>query len=404
MTSDAATSLNYTAVPDQAEPTVDAGRIDGLDVLRGFAVLMIFVVNIKMMANGYNHYGDRTLWEGEYDQIIGYLHNVLVHGKFVTIFTALFGAGLALLLAREKPVPRSVVLKRLFWLTVFGAIHLVFIREGDILMQYALVGFIVIAFVKMKGSALLALGLAIQVALFFASVLSPVEYTNIPILWQDGPEMHIEVERIMLGTFTDQVSARIDTMRFYLIDLFIGGRGWIDKVSVMIMGMGLLKTGFLTGQLSATRYFLIGLAGFVSASFLIVFRLIGGADWSFADTALNGLWTLHRFGGAIAWSALAIGLTSVGWKAKAMAAAGRTAFTIYILQSVIGLALFSSLGLGLFGQLTLGELTFVTAITLAAFLIAAPIWLTYFRFGPLEWLWRTLTYGEAQRMRRLQTS
>ena len=361
---------------------------------------MIFVVNIKMMANGYNHYANRFLWEGELSGVIGYLHSVFVHGKFITIFTALFGAGLALMLAREKPVPISIVWKRLFWLTVFGAIHLIFIREGDILMQYALVGFIAVLFVKLNAVTLLALGVAIQAALFVTAMLCPVEYNNIPILWQDGPEMHHEVERIMLGSLSDQVSARLDTLRFYMFDLFIVGRDWIEKLSVMLMGMGLLKSGFLTGDLLPRTYWKLAAAGAVSATGLIGVRLLGIGGTPIEDTIISALWTVHRFGGALFWSALTIGLVAIGWKAGALAAVGRTAFTVYILQSVIGLALFSSLGLGLFGQLTLGALTAITLVVFAAFLVLAPIWLSMFRFGPLEWLWRSLAYGEKQRMRR----
>ncbi|KWV92013.1 DUF418 domain-containing protein [Erythrobacter sp. YT30] len=381
---------------EHQSPTLGASRIDSLDVLRGLAVLMIFVVNIKMMASGYNHYADRTLWEGEYDQVIGYLHSVFVHGKFVTIFTALFGASLALLLAREKPVSLSVVISRLFWLAVFGAIHLIFIREGDILIKYALVGFVAILFVRMSGPTLLALGAALQIVLFVGSILFPVEYNDVPILWQDGPKMHLEVERIMLGSMADQVAARIDAVRFYMWDLLIINRGWLDYLSVMIIGMWLLKNGFLTCQLSPKTYFLLCAVGAACAFGLIAARLLGIGGSPLEDTIINGLWSLHRFGGALFWSALTIGAVAHGWKAQALAAVGRTAFTVYILQSVIGLVLFSSLGLGLFGQLSLRALTLITVAVCAGFLIASPIWLAHFRFGPLEWLWRSLTYSRLQ--------
>ncbi|MEO0365462.1 MAG: DUF418 domain-containing protein [Pseudomonadota bacterium] len=381
-------------------PTTGASRIDSLDVLRGFAVLMIFVVNIKMMANGYNHYADRFLWEGQYDQAIGYLHNLFVHGKFVTIFTALFGAGLALLLAREQPIPLPVVLRRLFWLAIFGALHLIFIREGDILIHYALVGFVAIFFVRLSAVSLIGVGVALQVGLFIAGIIFPVTYEDIPILWQDGPKMHLEVERIMLGTLAEQVSARIDAIRFYMLDLLIFGRGWIDKLSIMIIGMGLLKNGFLKGSLSTKSYWQLAGIGAIAAFGLVGARLIGLGGSTVADLVINVLWTLHILGGALFWSALTIGCVKAGWQARSLAAVGRTAFTVYILQSVIGLALFSSLGLGLFGQLSLASLTVITVVVFVVFLIAAPLWLRRFRFGPLEWIWRSLTYGQVQRMSR----
>ncbi|MEM9324304.1 MAG: DUF418 domain-containing protein [Bacteroidota bacterium] len=100
---------------------------------------------------------------------------------------------------------------------------------------------------------------------------------------------------------------------------------------------------------------------------------------------------VHSYGGALAWSALIVG---------AVAAVGRTAFTVYILQSVIGLLLSSSLGLGLFGQLSLLQLMIITFFVFVFFLVASPLWLRYFRFGPLEWGWRSLTYRKAQPLRR----
>jgi uncharacterized protein len=399
VTAETAATLQREAASGQAAPTSIANRIDSLDVLRGLAVLMIFVVNIKMMANGYNHYADRTLWEGPASGVIAYLHSVFVHGKFVTIFTALFGAGLALLLAREKPLPLAIVLKRLFWLGVFGAIHLIFIREGDIVLKYAIVGVPAIAFVRLEAKPLLLLGIVMQAALAVASITFPVSYENVPLLWQDGPSMHVEVERIMLGSLGDQISARLDSIRFYMFDLFILGRGWIDTLSVMIIGMGLLKNGFLAGKLPLRTYAVVGLGGLACAALLITLRVLDTAS-PLPDAVFEIAWPLHRFGGALFWSALTIAFVANGWQARGLAAVGRVAFTVYILQSVIGLLLFSSLGLGLFGQLSLVQLTLVTVCVLTLQIVASSLWLSRFQFGPLEWLWRSLTYGERQRMRR----
>ncbi|MEM1192903.1 MAG: DUF418 domain-containing protein [Pseudomonadota bacterium] len=185
-----------------------------------------------------------------------------------------------------------------------------------------------------------------------------------------------------------------------MVDLLITGRGWLNTLSIMIIGMGLLKSGFLTGELSLKTYSKLGVAGAVAGSGLIVARMIGVGGSPFGDHLINALWTIHALGGAVFWSALMVGAVVAGWKAQALSAVGRTAFTVYILQSVIGLVLFSSLGLSLFGQLSLGAITMVTAVVFIIFLVAAPLWLSYFRFGPLEWLWRSLTYGKRQKMRR----
>ncbi len=400
MTSSIEAVSKLSATPDLPSPTV-ASRIDSLDVLRGVAVLMIFVVNVKMMASGYNHYADRTLYEGVIAHWIGLLQSWFVHGKFVTIFTALFGAGLALLLAREKPIPLPIVLRRLFWMTVFGGLHLIFLREGDILIWYALVGFLAVPFAKLSGTTLLTVGLALQAVAHIYFNTFPLASTGVPILWDSAPDAHLVVAEIMLGSVGDQVAARIDAAPYYMVDLLVLGGTWIDTLSLMLIGMALLKTGFLSGQLPLKSYFFWGVIGVVVATTVYVLRpvLDGGSDWE--GLILGIASDAHYLGGALTWSAIIVGAVSSGWNATAFAAAGRTAFTVYILQSVIGLALFSSLGLGLFGQLSQGALMLVTLAVWALFLIAAPLWLARFRFGPLEWLWRSLTYGKTQPFRRI---
>jgi uncharacterized protein len=140
--------------------------------------------------------------------------------------------------------------------------------------------------------------------------------------------------------------------------------------------------------------------GLTVALLQYVLPLVFGGDTLWEGHVRGVGYYLHRFGGALVWTSIVVAAVSHGWKAHAFAAAGRTAFTVYILQSVIGLALFSSLGLGLFGQLSLDTLVLVTAGVWVFFLVAAPLWLRSFRFGPLEWLWRSLTYGQVQPLRR----
>jgi len=383
-----------------AGPTTDKQRLDSLDVLRGFAVLAIFAVNIKMMASGYNHYADFRLYEGGIAALIGLLQARLIDGKFVTIFTALFGAGLALLLARDKPVPMTIVVRRLFWLAVFGGIHLIFLREGDILIWYAIAGFLAVPFARLPARSLFAIGIGLQMAAYIYYVAFPLSSPEPTNLWSDAPDAHKHVETIMLGPVSEQIAARIDAARYYMLDIFVLGGVWIDTLGVMLLGMALLKTGFLSGKLSIGSYIRWGAIGLAVGTLVYLLRPFLDADDQIQGRIVSIARYVHRFGGALAWSALVIAAVSRGWKGFGLAAAGRTAFTVYILQSVIGLLLFSSLGLGLFGQLSLGALMLITLAIWLLFLAAAPLWLRYFRFGPLEWLWRSLTYGQLQPIRR----
>ncbi|MEM9314498.1 MAG: DUF418 domain-containing protein [Pseudomonadota bacterium] len=387
----------------QCAPLRDGARLDCLDVLRGFAVLAIFIVNVKMMANGFNHYHDVTQWEGEAAQIIGLLHSRLVHGKFVTIFTALFGAGIALLLAREIPVPRRIVLRRLAWLAVFGGLHLIFLREGDILIWYALTGFLAVPFARSSVPTLVVTGLLLQVAAYTVYVVFPFSVTDAPLLWRLTPNAHEGVASIMLGSPGGMIAARLEAARYYMIDLFLLGGVWIDTLGLMLLGMALLKTGFLGGRQPLKSYLIWGALGLAIASSYYVLRPYLDADTPVQGLVLGVARYAHRFGGALAWSSLIIGLVILGWNGSGFAAVGRTAFTVYILQSVIGLLLFSSLGLGLFGQWSLPVLMIVTLLVWVGFLIVAPLWLRIFRFGPLEWIWRSLTYGEWQPLLRRHT-
>ncbi|MEL7270812.1 MAG: DUF418 domain-containing protein [Bacteroidota bacterium] len=383
----------------QTKPIEGKQRYNSLDVLRGVAVLAIFAVNIKMMANGFNHYRDISLWTGETSQTIGLIHSCFIDGKFLTIFTALFGAGLALLLNREKPVPLATVLRRLSWLVVFAVIHLIFIREGDILIWYALAGFLAIPFAKFPARSLFIIGIGLQVVVFIYYTYIPITAIE-PILWNTAPEAHKEVSNIMLGPVSGQIAARIEAAHYYMLDLFAIGGVWIDTLGTMLLGMALLKSGFLSGKLSIKSYVFWTIAGFTMASAYYLLRPYLDIEDKFQGLIRSILGYTHRFGGALVWSALIVGAVSAGWKSRWLSAVGKTAFTVYIMQSVIGLLLFSSLGLGLFGQLSLLQLMIITLLTWVFFLCIAPLWLRHFRFGPLEWAWRSLTYRKIQPFRR----
>jgi len=351
-----------SSIPVLPKPTQPGNRLDSLDVLRGFAVLAIFAVNIKMMASGFNHYRDIGLYEGVAAPWIGFVHSRLIDGKFLTIFTALFGAGLALLLDRdsESRVP----------------------------------------FARLSARSLFAIGLTLQVTALTYYVAFPVSETVAPILWRATPDAHEEVASIMLGPVGGQVAARIEAAPYYMFDLFLRGGVWIDTLGTMLFGMALIKTGFLGGKLPVRSYVVWGSVGLVIASIYYLLRPFLDAEKQIQGLIRNITGYSHRFGAALVWSSLIIAAVAGGWQGRRLAAVGRTAFTVYILQSVIGLLLFTSLGLGLFGQLSLPQLTATTLVTWAFFLYAAPLWLRYFRFGPLEWAWRSLTYRNAEPLRR----
>ncbi|MBT8471202.1 MAG: hypothetical protein KJN99_01275, partial [Marinicaulis sp.] len=130
-------------------PIGEADRLDYLDILRGLAVLAIFAVNIKAMLAPFPYYSNATLWTGEYDRLVTALQVFFIEDKWRTIFTALFGAGLALIAERtamRDSGSLGLLSRRLFFLFIFGLIHLLAIWMGDILFAYALCGFLAMWF------------------------------------------------------------------------------------------------------------------------------------------------------------------------------------------------------------------------------------------------------------------
>lgn len=399
-------------------PVREAERLDYLDILRGLAVLAIFVVNIKAMLAPFSYYMNATLWAGEFDMTVAAVQAFLVEDKWRTVFTALFGAGLALI--AERAAGRGagslgLLSRRLFFLAVFGLIHLLGIWSGDILFAYALAGFLAMWFRKAGAKALLrwSLGFLFVALLWNAAFnIGPAAVPEVrsevePMLWGSDPDyLALETES-MLGGVGDQFAARLTAASDYIMFYFLAGGHWLETLAVMLAGMWAYRTGFLTGKASARTYAIAAVAGFAAAIALDTTRwtLLNHHDWDFAAYSyLQTLNQLDGYAGAVGYSALAGFLVRAGWRPKAVAAAGRMAFTNYIACSLIGTTLANGHAFGLFGSLTNLQLMGIVIATWAAILIWSPLWLARFRFGPLEWLWRSLTYGRVQPFLRAEPS
>lgn len=152
-----------------------------------------------------------------------------------------------------------------------------------------------------------------------------------------------------------------------MFDLFVIGGIWLDTLSVMLIGMGLLKTGFLTGQLANRTYFIFGAIGVGVLIMLYTLRYFLSGDTTWETSIMDVVRHIRYFAGSFLWITIIVLAVKNGWRARALAAVGKTAFTIYILQSVIGLLLFSSLGLGLFGHLSRDTLMVITVSVFYSF-------------------------------------
>lgn len=398
-------------------PVGERERLDYLDILRGLAVLAIFVVNIKAMFAPFPYYMNATLWPGEFDMTVAAIQAFLVEDKWRTIFTALFGAGLALIAERSAARGAgslALLSRRLFFLALFGLFHLLCIWGGDILFPYAVSGFLAMWFRRAGAKTLIrwSIGcLAVAVLWNAAFAIGPAVIPEVraevePMLWGSDPAFLQSETESMLGSIGAQFEARLKSAsEFILLYMFAGGF-WLTTLGIMLAGMWGYRTGFLTGAAPSGTYKRTAVIGLGTAFAFDVIRwtVINVSGWDFAAFSyVQILNQLDGFAGAIGYAGLVGWLVRSGWRPKAVAATGRMAFTNYIACSLIGTTLANGHGFGLFGSLTNLQLMLIVFAVWTAILIWSPLWLARFRFGPLEWLWRSLTYGKIQTFRQEAT-
>ncbi|MEM8984343.1 MAG: hypothetical protein AAGC71_15030, partial [Pseudomonadota bacterium] len=238
-------------------PISPRDRIGYLDLLRGLAVMAIFVVNIKAMVMPYSFYLNPSLWPAATDQLIALVQKYAVDDKWRTIFTALYGAGLMMMWERlaARRASRGVLFRRTAWLSLFGAFHLFGLWMGDILLMYGLVGFLAILFVRrstrtllVTSAIVLALGTA-WVCLFAAGpVFEPELRAELkPLFWAPSAELIAEEMARQNGPMWPRLSNRMIEALDYLLFYFLLGGFWAVTLGLMLAGMALYRTGLLRG-------------------------------------------------------------------------------------------------------------------------------------------------------------
>ena len=387
-------------------------RIEVIDVLRGLAVCGILIGNMQWNT-GYG-FMPPTLEQLTpiYDRITHYLVHVFVEGKFYSIFSFLFGFGFALQIARADmrgDRKASVFKRRLFWLLVIGLIH-AFIWAGDILSVYALMGFILLLFRRKTDRSLFNWSL----------ILIAVPIVTYLLMWL----------LISISAPADVVAqvdnAQADMWRHEVE--FIPTHGFVDITTGYNLQMLAGRWAGLIIQMRLPKIlamFLLGCLAYRKGYFqnipqhralirqLMIYGLVGGLilnvmfAW-FSHSEADIPPTLSGFVGVVTYAigvpALAlgvIGLVVTLWQFEpwrkvlgVFAPVGRMALTNYLTQTVVSMFIFYGWGLGYYGKV--GALT-STLIALAIFAVQIPLsslWLHYFAYGPVEWVWRQLTYKQ----------
>ena len=407
----------------QSTPVSTPDRIETLDVLRGFALLGILAMNIRGMAAPLSAYlYPYALFDYSLSSRAAYLFTSVVFDlKMMGLFSMLFGVGVLLYAAKPTAsghAPRGLWFRRMGWLLAIGLVHAYFIWGGDILVPYALCGLLFLWWVRrLPAAALLAASLAMLAIGAALTVAHAVGWdsmsdadraleASIIMPTRDEARDHLSW---MLGSYPDMV-ARLAPITFmfqtlYFVTFFLWRCG-----GMMLLGMALYKWGFLDGSRSTRTYAVTAVVCVLGGLGLATYGALelDRALFVLPDRILLDLW--NYFGAVLAsvgYAAVLILLVKhrvLSFLRRALAAVGQMAFSNYLTHSIIASVLFLGWGFGLAGRFDYAQQLLVVAAIWVVQLIVSPIWLTHYRFGPAEWLWRSLTYWERQPMRRGTTA
>ncbi|GAA4359505.1 DUF418 domain-containing protein [Kangiella marina] len=401
-------------------PTESTARYHSLDLIRGIAVAGILIMNIYAFANVYAYYvSPAALGEPSLANLVTWLvTHTFADQKFYTLFSMLFGAGIMLMAERAKAngtSPAGLHYKRMFWLLCIGVIHAIFIWYGDILVTYALTGLWVYLFArdtqaktKLVVGSILILMIVLLMTLFAAYIdnASEADMAEMANMFAPTEDFVANETAVYTSTYASQMDHRIHffvtslPMMALFFGLFrIGGS--------MLLGMGLYQLGILTAERSRSFYLKMMILCFIAGFGILAYDnfLLLTSNFSMSTTMLSFM-SLNSFAavfvalGYIALFCLWVKSDKFTGFRSRLEAVGRMAFTNYLAQSIICTLLFYSHGFGLFGQLERYQLMFIVAIIFTAQLIWSPWWLARFKYGPLEWLWRSLSYGKLQSFKR----
>jgi uncharacterized protein len=379
-------------------PIASSTRIEGIDVLRGLALFGVIIIHVvfEFRVSIFEQFLPPT--GTSVDRALKDVLTAAVELKAFAVFSFLFGVGLAIQFDRLANNPRRLVLlvRRLVVLLMIGAVHLFLIWNGDILVEYAIAGLVVLPF--LFGPRWLAvLAATASLLLFLAMPLLPpvVQFPSQPWLGE-----HIaEVAKVVgHGGFLDILAFQIrEIPALFPLHVLIFPR----TVGLFLFGVLAWRSGVLR-RASDYRSLLFGLAiGGVVFGAALAAAVQGRASSGPAREVIERLSGLLLASGyaatVIALVSVAAGQRMLAWAAPV----GRMAFTNYLCQSLILGWIFFGYGLGLFDRVSVATALAIGAVLCAVQAGVSAWWLARYRYGPVEWLWRSLMYGTWQPMARV---
>ena len=393
---DVGASAGGAASPRPVNPSE---RIAAIDVLRGIALFGVLAINItsEFRVSIFEQFLPNKHPASPLDRVVETILTLAVDLKAFALFSLLFGIGLAIQFERLSQSPRraTLLVRRLVVLLAFGLIHLCLIWNGDILTEYALAGLLVLPLLfgprwllGIGGVASLALYLALQI--WMPSGV-------FPDLWLLARDVADANRIYATGGFTDVLAFRLQEIPLIIpLHIYIFSR----TIGLFLLGAYAWRSGLLR-NIPATQSVLFGIAvaGIGGGAALILAN--AGAVFTGRMVVIAGplgtiLLALGYAAAIVAIANLPRGKAWLGWAAPL----GRMAFTNYLAQSVIFGFIFYGYGLGLFGHLGVASTLCIGVAVYVAQVLFSAWWLRRYRYGPIEWLWRTLMYGTAQPMRQ----
>ncbi|WP_339700435.1 DUF418 domain-containing protein [Algoriphagus aquimarinus] len=424
------------------KPLKQSDRILSLDVMRGIVLCGILLMNI----NGYGlyeSYSDPTVTGGStgLNLFTWMTTNMLFEGTMRALFSLLFGVGMFMFLDRllKKGAgikAADIYFRRITWLLVFGLIHgYLLLWTGEILYQYALMGFLVYSFRSMAPKFFIATAI---ILFSIGTLWLYVNYTNtkkwmaeleeVKVFEADGKELTKELKAAKsrwekyeekrtpesVQEYNDEmhkgyfkVVAHLapenfdsDTLWPYKYDVW-------DVLSMMLIGMALFKLGVLTGEKPNSFYLAMVGIGYAIGLLINYYEMNMILEDNFSVISQSKSSITYYWGrvfvamGHVGLIMLFCKSPILGWLKSSIAAVGKMALTNYLMHSVICMIIFTGVGFGMFGKLQRYELLYVVFGIWIFQLILSPIWLRYFHYGPAEWLWRNLSYGKVHGFRKL---
>lgn len=409
-----------------AANTAGGDRYVSIDAVRGFAVLGILLMNIVGMGLPSFAYLDPTYAGGATgaDLWTWAVNNVLTDGKMRALFTMLFGASAVLIAQRAEggqPGPAQTHYRRMFWLFVFGMVHAYFLWWGDILVTYAVAGLFIYPFRKVGARVQIGVGVAILAALLTRNAIeanqlialrdaaiAPGASAAVVKAWQEASQSVIVPPGMKAaelagfgGGFMDALKARA-TMALLLQLVLAPPDALPEAIGQMFVGMGLFRLGFFTLGWSNRAYLAMIAVGYLIAAPTTAWVALQIYRDGFEPLALHRWEAWQQVSRpliALAHASVLLLIVRSG-PAEAvvsrLAAAGRMAFSNYLMTSIITTLVFCGFGLGLYGKLSrFQELAVVAGVWVFILAWSKP-WLARFHYGPFEWAWRSLVRWSPQ--------